>query len=308
MGIAMMRHFPKINSLALCDCVQNPRFDDDLIVRAGLAKTVEDVTDALRRQVKIISGGVNHFTWLIEMRDAKGRDLTGRIKETLKKAAVMEHGNESVEKDPETLTPRIAWQLARALGYAPMCTGHTQEYLPYFQGHDVHRSDALVIGPWRADLRRGWVRRHWKEMAKYASGKTPIEEFLKANTADYASEIIEAMWTGTPKRFYLNTRNNGAITNLGDDAYVEIPCVPDMHGTHPLPFGPMPRPILGYIQRVLDEHELAVEAATTCDRDVLRRAFLAGMAAVSIPDVEACMDELLRKEREYLPAAWSKRR
>jgi len=35
----------------------------------------------------------------------------------------------------------------------------------------------------------------------------------------------------------------------------------------------MPRPILGYIQRVLDEHELAVEAALTCDRSVLRRAF-----------------------------------
>ena len=80
-----------------------------------------------------------------------------------------------------------------------------------------------------------------------------------------------------------------------------------MNGVRPLPFGPMPRPLTGFLQRVLDEHELAVEAAVTCDRNVLRRAFLASMVAVSIPDVEACLTELLRRERRYLPKGWFKR-
>ncbi len=303
MGIAMMRHFPKIKSMALCDCVQNPAFDDNLIVRAGLTASVAEVTKALRRRVKIISGGVNHFTWLICM-TCDGKDQTARIKASLKQAAVMEHGRESVEKDHGSLTARIAWQLADAVGYAPMCTGHTQEYLPYFQGHGVHKKGVLTIRRWRADLRRQWMRQYWKEAASYAAGRTPIEQFLRTTTADYASDIIESMWAGRPRRCYLNTPNNGAISNLTDDAYVEIPCRPDMSGLHPLPFGPLPRPILGYVQRVLDEHELAVEAAITCDRRVLRRAFLASMVAVSIPDVDACMNEMLAKEQAYLPARW----
>jgi alpha-galactosidase/6-phospho-beta-glucosidase family protein len=303
MGIAMMRHFPKLKSMALCDCVQNPAFDDNLIVRAGLASSVEKVTDALRRRVKIVSGGVNHFTWLFRM-TCGGKDLTGRIKESLKAEAVMEHGRESEEKGHGSLTPRIAWQLADALGYSPMCTGHTQEYLPYFQGHDVHKKGALTIGRWRVDLRRQWMRQYWQETARYAAGRTPIDQFLKTTTADYASDIVESMWTNRPQRFYLNTPNHGAISNLADDAYVEIPCRPDMTGLHPLPFGPLPRPILGYIQRLLDEHELAVEAAMTCDRRVLRQAFLASMVAVSIPDVDACLREMLAKERAYLSARW----
>jgi alpha-galactosidase len=303
MGIAMMRHFPKLRSMAICDCVHNPHFDNRLIVRAGLAKSVEAVTPALRRRVQILSGGINHFNWLVKM-TFNGKDLTPRIKESLKKAAVMEHGRESREKDPASLTPRIAWQLADSVGYAPMGTGHTQEYLPFFQGHDVHRKEALTIGLWREDLRCQWIGQYWKEVRNYATGKTPIQEFLKNTTSDYASDIIESMWTRRPQRFYLNTRNNGAVTNMSDDAYLEIPCRPDMNGAHPLPFGPMPRPLLGFFQRVLDEHELAVEAAMTCDRRILRQAFLSSMVAVSIPDVNACIEEMLLKERPFLPKAW----
>jgi alpha-galactosidase len=66
----------------------------------------------------------------------------------------------------------------------------------------------------------------------------------------------------------------------------------------------MPRPLLGFFQRVLDEHELAVEAAMTCDRRILRQAFLSSMVAVSIPDVNACIEEMLLKERPFLPKAW----
>jgi alpha-galactosidase/6-phospho-beta-glucosidase family protein len=77
-----------------------------------------------------------------------------------------------------------------------------------------------------------------------------------------------------------------------------------MNAVMPLPFGPLPRPILGYVQRILDEHELAVEAAVTCSRKTLLQAFLASMVIVSIPDATNCMEEMLVSERKYLPAKW----
>ena len=137
-----------------------------------------------------------------------------------------------------------------------------------------------------------------------AAGRRPVGGFLDTTRSDHASDIIEAMWAGLPKTFYINTRNRGAVTNMNDDAFLEIPCVVDMNEVRPLPFGEMPRPLLGYMQRVLDEHELAVEAAVAMDRGILRRAFLASMIAVSIADVDACIREMLRRERSCLPRGW----
>ncbi|NQU12438.1 glycoside hydrolase family 4 [bacterium] len=302
MGIAMMRHFPDLRSLAVCDGPHNPQFDDRLIVMAGLAKSPAEISAALRSRVNIRSGGVNHFNWLIEMTH-NGRDVLPRVKEAFRRSAATERA------DPQAgakslWSRRMAWQLAEAFGYVPMCIGHTKEYVPYFQGHDVARRRVLKIQQWEEHLRWQWMRTCWADMRALASGRQPIAKFLAETTPDHATDIIEAMWAGLPKRFYINVRNNGAVTNLTDDAYLELPCVVDMNAVRPLPFGPFPRPLTGFIQRVLDEHELAVEAAVTGDRQILRQAFLASMVAVSIPDVDNCIAELLRKERAYLPKQW----
>ncbi len=304
MGIAMMRHFPKIKSMAICDGPHNPRFDNTLIIDAGLASKPEDITDELRSKVKIRSGGINHFNWLFEM-SCEGKDLIPTIKEKLRKATQSEHIAAS-EDGKVTLTNKIAHQVAEAVGYVPKCIWHTQEYLPYFQGHDVNKKDALTIMKWNIDIRKKWMEDCHKDMKDIASGKKKIQTFLKETTPDHSSDIIESMWSGKLKKFYINTKNNGAVTNLQDDAYVEIPCVADMNGVRALPFGPIPRPISGFMQRILDEHELAVEAAVTFDRKTLLQAFLASMVTVSIPDARICMEQMLAAEKKFLPKEWFK--
>lgn len=302
MGIAMMRHFPDLKTIAICDGPHNPHFDDKRIIEAGLVNSPEEITDALRSKVLIRCGGINHFNWLVEMR-YQGQDLMPRIMEHLKHASQDEHIAAS-EDTKIALANQISWQLANAVGYPPMCIWHTQEYLPYFQGHDIRKEEALKIRQWRLDIRNSWMEECWQNMKALAEGGLPITDFLEKTTPDHASDIIEAMWSGQTKRFYINARNGGAVTNMPDDAYLELPCLIDMNRVQPLPFGAMPRPILGFLHRVLDEHELAVEAAMTCDRMKLKQAYLASMVAVSIPDVEACMEELLKAECEYLPERW----
>jgi len=303
MSIGMFRHFPQVKSFGLCDGPHNPRFDDGLIIRAGIVESAEDITDDIRKRVKIRSAGINHFNWLVEM-TFDGEDMTPRIKDALKKATQAEHIASS-ETGKRNLTNQIASQLADKLGFASMCIWHTQEYLPYFQGHDVAKGDdVLTIKPWDVNVRWEWMNQCWDDMKATADGTRDINDFLDETNADHASDIIETMLTGNDKKYYINTPNNGSITNMTDDAYVEVLCDVDMQGPHALPFGDMPRPLLGKLQCVLDEHELAVEAAVTFDRKILLQAFLASMITVSIPDAEACMNELLETEREYLPEQW----
>ena len=305
MGIAMMRHFPKLKTLAICDGPHNPDFDNKLIVDSGLAPSIDKVTPALRSKVKIRSGGINHFNWVVEM-SYKGKDLTPKLIETLKKDSQDIHVAKS-EKGKVQLTNRIAYQLAEAMGYVPKCIWHTQEYLPYFQGHGINKKESLAIKKWSIAERRKWMAECWTDMSNIASGKRPIKDFLEKTTADHACDIIEAMVTGSGKTFYINTLNRGAVTNMPDDAYLELPCVVDMNEVRPLPFGPFPRPLLGFIQRVLDEHELAVEAAVTCNKKTLLQAFLASMVTVSIADAKICMEEMLKKEKNYIPKGWQKK-
>jgi len=304
MGVAMMRHFAHLRSLAICDGPHNPHFDNRLIVAAGVARSEDKVTDALRARVKIRSGGINHFNWLVEMTH-NGRDVTPKVKQTVRQAAVDDRSARNVNAKA-ALSASMRWQLTEAIGYVPMCIGHTKEYVPFFQGHDVSRKNALKLAKWSVEVRKQWMRDCWADMRALASGRKPIRQFLDETKPDHASDIIEAMWSGSGQTFYINVRNNGAVTNMTDDAYLELPCVVDMNEVRPLPFGPLPRPLLGFVQRVLDEHELAVEAAVTCDRAKLRQAFLASMVAVSIPDVDRCIDEMLRRQRKYLPARWAK--
>jgi len=304
MGIAM-RRFPRLRSFALCDLPHNPMFDDNLIVSSGLAPSADAVTDELRARVRIRSGGVNHFNWLVAM-EHNGSDVTEAVKAAVRRDA------EAADMDTGAPSVLARWRLTEAIGYVPMCIRHTKEYLPFFQGHDTQwradgsgGADALRLDTWDPGRRMRWMRERWADMRNLASGRRAIEGFLDRVLPDHAIDIIEAMWTGSSKQhFYINIRNGGAVTNMSDDAYLELPCAVDMNEIRPLPFGPIPRPLLGYMHRVLDEHELAVDAAVSCDKTKLRQAFLASMLAVSIPDVDACIKQMLRRQRRHLPASW----
>ena len=142
----------------------------------------------------------------------------------------------------------------------------------------------------------------------YAGGKLTVDDFLEKTGDDHATDIVESMWGGLNKQFYINSANRGAVTNLTDDAFLELRCDLDMRGPRPQFFGKMPRGLLGLTQEVLDTHELTAEAAVTGDRALLRRAMLADPICNNIRDADACLADLLKAERDVLPPYWYKKK
>ena len=65
---------------------------------------------------------------------------------------------------------------------------------------------------------------------------------------------------GLGKPFYVNVPNRGAVTNMADDAFLEMLCDVDMEGPRPRPVGDKPTGLRGWQRRVLDAHELTAEA------------------------------------------------
>jgi alpha-galactosidase len=142
------------------------------------------------------------------------------------------------------------------------------------------------------------------ENEAYAAGEKDIQELLDAKPGDHASDIIESMWGGLGKPFYVNTSNCGAVPNLADDAFLELRCDVDMDGPSPGSVGALPRGVLGLTQRLLDSHELTAEAAATFDRGLVLRALAADPLTVNLGDARRIMNELFEVEREHLDDRW----
>ena len=64
----------------------------------------------------------------------------------------------------------------------------------------------------------------WKEQAEAFRSAEKIE---LTNSKEYASEIINSVWTGEPSVIYGNQRNNGCITSLPENCAAEVPCLVD---------------------------------------------------------------------------------
>ena len=311
LGIALMR-YTGIRSFAICDGHHEPHHRLRILKQVGIlddsaVKVPADVEQKLDYRV----AGVNHFTWLLKF-FYDGKDYMKKFREVVEERAIEER--EVVDKSrfdansysKAKFNDSFALALWDIFGAYPDTIGHTKEYLPFFQALGVTKNDPEPIMLFDAEERKQKMSAKWSETEEYASGKKPIGEFIETGKSDHATDIIESMWGGLGKSFYINSANHGAVTNLPDDAFLELRSDIDMHGPRPQPIGEMPRGLLGLQQLVLDTHELTAQAAVECDRDLLLRALCTDPIVNNIGDAKNIMEELLEAERDAVSPNWFK--
>jgi alpha-galactosidase len=301
-GIGLRRFAPHLKSFALCDGLHMPHVKRGYALRAGIIKDKSEFSRDVDRKFDLRIAGVNHFTWMIKAEYA-GRDVMPAIAESIQREAAKEtDGGDTGAKARFNST--IGYTLYQAFGRIPTCVAHTKEYVRFWQGIGKTPEPIPPLHIWETEER---YKRHadmWKQVDGFVSGKTPIADYMKTFGPDHATDIIENMVGGLKKPFYVNTFNRGAVTNMADEAFLELLCDIDLKGPRPRPVGEMPRAIRAMEEQVLDTHELTAQAAATCDRAVLRRAMLTDPMVSSIADADAIIAELLEAEKDALPKAW----
>lgn len=307
LGIALSRHAPEVRSFALCDGNHEPNTTLSWCKQAGiLPQNAAVVPPDVHSKLDLALGGVNHCTWIVRFRYA-GKDMLPVLRKKLVALAKEERKNLS-ESSKKRYNYAYALQLFDLYGAYPTAVSHTKEYVPFFQGYGIASNAPEPIRLFDADVRAAMMSKSWELNEKYANGKLNARHFVKKVRGDHACDIIESMWGCMGKPFYVNTANRGAVTNLADDAFLELRCDLDMRGPRPQRFGVFPRGLLALQQQILDTHELTVEAAMTGDRALLRRAMLTDPLCNNIVDADNCVAELLEAERDALPAYWFKKR
>ncbi|MFP4511292.1 MAG: hypothetical protein ACLFNQ_14315 [Spirochaetaceae bacterium] len=315
LGIALMRH-AGIRTFALCDSLPEPTVRLRYLKMVGiLPEDAESVPVEVESKLDFAIAGVNHLTWLLRF-VYDGQDQMPKVRAHLAENAALERAEQEARDagaggrtDDNTYSKRkfnavYSLELMDIYGAAPAVIGHTKEYVPFYQGWGVQPVDPEPLKIFDAEDRQRAMDEHMDGNRRYADGTAPIEAFFSSGRGDHATDIIEAMWGGLGKSFYVNTTNRGAVSNMADDAFLELRCDLDMHGPRPQPVGAMPRGIRALQEQTLDTHELTVEAALHCDRDLLLRAFATDPIITNLSDARSMIAELLEAQRDVLDPRW----
>ena len=330
LAIALRRYAPDVRSFSLCDGHHEPRRtvwwlrkvgvlpeDDAGSAPAGSLNTQADGLDKVSpgRAANIMTpdmwdkldlaiGGINHFVWMLRFR-YDGEDMFPAVRRWID-AEIEKEKADPGDWSKTRYNAHYMKELFDIYGVCPCHIGHTKEYVPFFQGHGVSPVSPEPLWTFDADRRAADMAATWQETVRYAAGELDVDHFLRYINlkGEHACDVMESMWAGLGKRFYIIGDNRGAAVNMADDAVLELRSDIDMDGPRPLPFGVFPRGVLGMQQRVLDTHELTAEAAVTGDRAILRRAMMSDPLCVNIRDGDACIAELLTAQRDILPAYW----
>ena len=249
-------------------------------------------------EVDYICAGINHQTWYIQV-TYKGRDMLPNLL-----AAFEKHPTLS-----QTEPCRI--DVLRHFGYySTESNGHLSEYLPWYRKRPAEMEQWISRDSWIGGETGGYLR-HCREKSDEYRELYPrlmrgeIQQIkLGDRTSEHASYIIEALETGRPYRGHFNIGNAGLITNLPDGCTIEIPCYVDGNGITPGWVGDLPLACAATCRASISVQEMAVEAALSGDRELVKQAVLHDplTAAVCTPsEVWAMCDEMFEALAKWMP-------
>ena len=121
-------------------------------------------------------------------------------------------------------------------------------------------------------------------------------EVQHTRSTEYASHIMEAIWTNKPYKIGGNVMNTGGlISNLPRNACVEVPCLVDGNGITPTYVGDLPTQLAAMNSSNIYCQMLTVEAAYHQSKEMIYQAAMMDPhtgAQLSTDEIVALCDEL----------------
>jgi alpha-galactosidase len=253
--------------------------------------TIHDLSElvgAPLEEVTYRSAGVNHQAWVLEWK--------------LGEENLYERLDRLIEDDAD-LRRRVRVDMYQRLGHYPTETSeHSSEYVPWYL-HDDAEIDRLRI-PVRdyVGISAANVQETERLVAEAATGEYVEPE---EDAAEYAPQVIHSMVTGQRREIQANLVNRGLITNLPEGSPIEVPCVIDADGAHPVAVGDLPSQCAALNRTFLSVVDLTVRAATEHRPDHIRHAMMVDpntSATLDVRDIWRLADAMVAAHEPLLPS------
>ena len=133
--------------------------------------------------------------------------------------------------------------------------------------------------------------------------ETGVKEHTRSN--EYASRIMESIVTSTPYQIGGNVLNTGnLITNLPQEACVEVPCLVNGKGVHPCFVGALPVQCAAMNMTNINVQLLTIEAARTLKKEHIYQAAMLDPhtgSELDIDTIKKMVDDLIEAHGDFLP-------
>ncbi|MBQ3904504.1 MAG: alpha-glucosidase/alpha-galactosidase, partial [Eubacterium sp.] len=278
----MLRYTP-IKTVGLCHSVQ--ACSSGLLERLGME-------DKLEGRKELIAG-INHMAWLLEIKDKYGNDLYPEIKKRVPEYLAKEDSEDRVRLD----------YIQNFGYYVTESSEHNAEYNMYY----IKSKYPELIDKFKIPLdeypRRcinqieGWK----KEYAELL--ENGVKEHERSH--EYASHIMEAIVTAGAYQIGGNVLNTDhLITNLPEEACVEVPCLVNGYGINPCHVGALPVQCAALNMTNINVQLLTIEAAVTQKKEHIYQAAMFDPHTASELDIDTIkkmVDDLIEAHGDFLP-------
>ncbi len=270
----------------------------------GLCHSVQGTAMMLARwigapieEITYTCAGINHMAWYLKF-EWNGEDAYPLIRK-------------AITENPEIYNEEIVRNemFLHLDYYVTESSGHNSEYNWWFRKRpDLIEKYCTHGTGWNPGEHAYILKRYreredtWREEAKkWFASDTPIS---LERGHEYAAYIINALQGGEPFQFNGNVPNTGLITNLPENACVEVPVWASRKGFEAVHVGPLPPQCAALTDLSAQIEEMAVEAALTGDPRLVYHAIVYDpltAAVLSLAEIKQMVNEMFQQNREYLP-------
>ena len=252
----------------------------------------EQVIHQTRALVEITAAGLNHFTWILYIRNREtGENLYPLFKERF---ATFDPKFEPLTRD-----------VYDAFGLFPVPGDtHLSEYLPWVSDPVTKPWEKYNLRLYDWDMWAGLRDFSLDRLNDMADGHLTVDGLLKTDS-EGALEMIEHL-AGNGKHYHpaANLQNIGQIANLPFGATVETPVHVNSVGITPVHVGALPEPVAELLRRQILVDQLCVDAAIEGNREKALHSLLLDPTVTDIGVARKILDDYLTTYKDYLPQFW----
>ncbi|MDH2926168.1 alpha-glucosidase/alpha-galactosidase [Lonepinella koalarum] len=288
---AMFEKYPQIKQVGLCHSVQ------------GTAEELAHDLDLDHHDLRYICAGINHMAFYLSLEKRLPDGSYQSIYPDLHEAYASGRAPKPRMDNNLRCNNIVRYEMLKKLGYfVTESSEHFAEYTPYF----IKPNRPDLIERYKVPLDE-YPKRCVEQVEKW---KSDLQEFKQAEkicvaeSREYASSIINSIWTGQPSVIYGNVKNDQLIENLPSDCCVEVACLVDANGIQPTHVGKIPNHLAALMQTNINVQRLTTEALITENRDRIYHAAMLDphtAAALGLEEIYALVDELLVAHKDWLP-------
>ncbi|MBA2364316.1 MAG: alpha-galactosidase [Chloroflexia bacterium] len=263
----------------------------------GTAEMLANWIGAPMDEVTYTCAGINHMAWYTKF-EVNGTDAYPMIRDAI--TTRPEVYNEEIVRNEMFLHLDY---------YVTESSGHNSEYNWWFRKRpdliEKYCTDGTGWNPGEyAYIIKSYERREeeWRDNAKkWFASDSPIS---LERGHEYAAYIINALMGGEPFEFNGNVANTKLVTNLPENACVEVPVWASKKGLSPVHVGDLPPSCAMLTGLTSQIEEMAVEGALTGDSRLIYQAIAHDpltAAVLSLSEIKELTEQMFEKNRAYLP-------